>query len=168
MIWLRTPPTQRRTILIKSRPRHLIAAKNRFKKTSIKAFYSMFNTIFDGHPFTKYNSTEEAIKSITRDDLVNLHQKYFQPEKTVLLMVGDMTPEQMKELAEKYFGNWESLAPSFENPSTPPVKELTKKEIKVFSENDYTECTINLGFEPTNNVEQNETEALTVMNYILA
>ena len=163
-----TNPPLRENDINKIRPRHLIAAKNRFKKTSIKAFYTMFNTIFDGHPLTKYNSTEESIKSITREDLVNLHNKYFLPEKTVLLMIGDMTPEQMKDLAEKYFGNWKSSSPSFEIPQTPHVKELTKKEIKIFPEKDYTECTINIGFAPTNNVEPDEAEAIAVMNYILA
>ena len=163
-----TNPPIREDDINKIRPRHIIAAKNRFKKTSIKAFYSLFNTIFDGHPLTKYNSTEASIKSITRKDLVSLHEKYFVPDNTVLMMIGDMTPEQMKNLAEKYFGNWKSSSPSFEIPQTPPVKEFTKKEIKVFPEKDYTECTINIGFAPTNNVEPDEAETIAVMNYILA
>jgi zinc protease len=161
-------PPLRKEDIEKIRPRHSIAAKNRFKRTGIKAFYEMFNTIFEGHPLTKYNSTEESIKKITRDDLVNLHQKYFQPDKTILLMIGDMTPEQMKELAEKYFGDWAVDGSSFDVPVTPPVKELNKKVIKVFPEKDYTECTINIGFAPTNNVESDEEEAIAVMNYILA
>lgn len=161
-------PPLRREDIEKIRPRHIIAAKTRFKRTGIKAFYELFNTIFEDHPLTKYNSTEESIKKITRDDLVNLHKKYFQPDKTVFLMIGDMSHDQMKELAEKYFGDWKSGESSFDIPITPPVKELNKKVIKVFPEKDYTECTINIGFAPTNNVESSEAEPLAVMNYILA
>lgn len=161
-------PPLRKEDIEKIRPRHIISAKNRFKRTGIKAFYEMFNTIFEDHPLTKYNSTVESVKKITREALVKLHQKYFLPKNTVLLMMGDMTPEQMKNLADKYFGSWENSSAFFEIPKTPPVKELTKKEIKIFPEKDYTECTINIGFAPTNDVDPYETEALNVMNYILA
>ncbi|NWF90022.1 MAG: insulinase family protein, partial [Ignavibacteriaceae bacterium] len=161
-------PPLRNEDIEKIRPRHIIAAKTRFKRTGIKAFYEMFNTIFEGHPLTKYNSTEESIKKISRDDLINLHRKYFQPDKTVFLMIGDMSHDNMKELAEKYFGDWKGNGSSFDIPLTPPVKELDKKIIKVFPEKDYTECTINIGFAPTNNVQSDEAEALAVMNYILA
>lgn len=149
-------------------PRHTIQAKNRLKSTSLKAFHHMYNTIFEGHPITKYFSTEQSIKSITKTDLENLHKKYFQPMNMKLLMVGDMTTEQMKELANKYFGNWKSSSESFKHMKTPEVKELNKKLIKVFPEKDYTECTINIGFAPTNDVDPDEEEMLTVMNYILA
>ncbi|MDP2037180.1 MAG: pitrilysin family protein, partial [Ignavibacteria bacterium] len=152
----------------KLRPRHLIQAKNRMKSTSMKAFYHMYNTIFEGHPVTKYFSNEQSLKSITKNDLIELHKKYFQPKNATLLMVGDMSPQKMKELADKYFGTWKSKAESFRPVKAPAVKELDKKVIKVFTEKDYTECTINIGFAPNNDVDPDEEEIMTVMNYILA
>jgi zinc protease len=152
----------------KLKPRHINGAKNRFKKTGIKAFYEMFNTIMGDHPITKYNSTEESIKSITKDDLINLHKKYFRPENLTILMIGDMTPEQMRDLADKYFGEWKNDSPAFEIIQTPKIRELNDKIVKVFPEKEYKECTINIGFAPTNEVLLNESEALAVMNYILA
>lgn len=150
------------------KPRHTAAAKNRFKKTGLKAFYDMFNTLMGEHPITKYNSTEESIKSITKEDLINLHKKYFTPNNLTLLMIGDMTPDQMKDIADKYFGNWESDVAKSEIMELPKVKELEKKIVKVYPEKDYTECTINIGFAPTNNVDDADAEPLAVMNYILA
>lgn len=149
-------------------PRHIIQAKNRLKSTSMKAFYYMYNTIFEGHPVTKYFSTENSLKSITREDLTSLHKKYFRPQNVTLLMVGDMTTAKMKELAEKYFGNWKNDSEPFRFMKAPQVKELNKKVIKVFPEKDYSECTINIGFAPTNNVNPDEQEIMDVMNYILA
>lgn len=152
----------------KLRTRHIIQAKTRMKSTSMKAFYHMYNTIFEGHPITKYFSTEQSLKSITKADLVELHKKYFQPKNVTLLMVGDMSTQKMKELADSYFGNWKSDAESFKMVKAPKVKELNKKVIKVFPEKDYTECTINIGFAPNNDVDPDEEEIMTVMNYILA
>ncbi len=163
-----TKPAFRDEDINKLRPQHLIAAKNRFKKTSIKAFYYMFNQIFEGHPLTEYNSTEESIKSITKDDIKNLHRKYFRPDNLTILMVGDMTPEQMKDLANKQFGQWKAPVEKLEMKNIPPVKELKRKEIKIFTEKDYTECTINIGFNPYNDVDPEDEEVLAVMNYILA
>lgn len=156
------------TEIEKLRPRLALSAKNRLKSTSMKAFYYMYNTLFEGHPLTQYFSTETSIKNITRDDMMSLHEKYFQPQNTTLLMVGDMKPEEMKKLAEKYFGNWKNNSGALDRMKIPPVNPLKKKEIKVFTEKDYTECTINIGFAPTNDVNADEQEILDVMNYILA
>ncbi len=165
---LLTKPGLRNEELEKLRPRHIISAKNRFKQTGMKAFYYMYNKLFEDHPYTQYNSTVESLKSITRDDLYALHKKYFRPDRTSILMVGDMTIDEMKSLANKHFGNWSSDSDAPEIINTPPVKEVKMKEIKVFPEKDYTECTINIGFTPFNNIDSNEDEIVSVLNYILA
>lgn len=163
-----THPPFRNEDIEKIRPREILAAKNRFKKTGVKAFFYMFNKIFDGHPITKYNSTEEALKSITVDDMRALHKKYFHPSYLSIIMIGDMKPEQMRDLANKYFGSWNPGGKTEKPMKTPPVAELKGKEIKAFNAPDYTECTINIGFAPTNKCEPEEAEALAVMNHILA
>ncbi|MBI5474767.1 MAG: insulinase family protein [Ignavibacteriae bacterium] len=148
--------------------RHMVSARDRFKKTGIAAFYYMFNRLFGNHVYSQVNSTEESIKAITKDDLKELHLKYFHPERATLVMMGDMTPDQMKSLANKYFGQWKNPAPAAEPQRIPPAPEFTGKEIKVFTENDYTECTINVGFAPSNNIDPQDREAVAVLNSILA
>lgn len=152
----------------KIRPRHMISARDRLKKTSVAAFYYMFNKIFDDHPYSKNNSTEASIKSITKDDLKKLHTKYFRPERVTLVMMGDMTPEEMKALANKYFGTWKSSGQPAAMVKIPPVHELKTKEIKVFTEKDYTECTVNVGFAPVSDVNPDDQEAVDILNYVLA
>ena len=163
-----TDPLLSQDDIDKVRPRELISARDRFKKTSIKAFYYLFNNLFNDHPMTQFNSTEESIKSIQRDDLIALHKKYLDPSRLTILMVGDMTPEAMKDLADKYFGNWKKSESAPAIIPTPKVKELTKKEIKVFTEKDYSECTINIGFAPFNDVKPEDEEIVAVLNHILA
>ena len=163
-----TKPALNNEELEKIRPEHIISANNRLKKTSMKAFYYMFNNIMGDFPLTRYNATEESIKSITRDDLVSLHKKYFRPGITTMLVVGDMTPEQMKDLANKYFGKWTEPSDQLTIAPPPKVKEMSKKEIKVFPEKEYTQCTINIGFAPFNNIDPNESEIVSALNSILA
>ena len=163
-----TDPLLSQEDIDKVRPRELIAARDRFKKTSMKSFYYMFNHLFEDHPITKINSTEASIKSIQREDLVALHDKYLDPARLTILMVGDMTPEEMKNLADKYFGNWNKTTAAPAMIEAPKVKVLNKKEIKVFPEKDYSECTINIGFAPFNDVKPEEEEIVGVLNHILA
>lgn len=161
-------PGLRQEDLAKVKPRYEISARNQMKQTGMKAFYYMYNKLYDGHPYSKVRTSEESIKSITLEDIKNLHAKYFRPENMTILMVGDMKPEEMKALVNKYFGQWKNPTPAPEVVKIPEAKGLTNKEIKVFTEKDYTECTINLGFNPFSNVDPDEKETISVLNYILA
>ncbi|MDY6782141.1 MAG: pitrilysin family protein [Cyanobacteriota bacterium] len=49
-----------------------------------------------------------TLENIDRADLVQFHEQYFRPENTILGIVGDFEPEQMKALVEETFGNWSS------------------------------------------------------------
>lgn len=148
--------------------RHSLSARNRLKRTSVKAFYYMYNKIFEDHLFTQTSSTEESINSITKQDLLNLHEKYFTPNLATIVMVGDYTPEEMKNLAEKYFGKWKPSGKEIVPLELQPVKGLSEKIIRVFPEKDYTECTINIGFNPFDDISKEDEEAVNILNYILA
>ncbi len=148
--------------------RHIIAARDRFKKTGVAAFYYMFNKLFENHLFSRTNSTVASVTAITEEDLRELHGKYFRPERTTIVMMGDMAPEQMRTLASAYFGKWKVATPAPPVEPVPPVSPLAAKELKVFTEKDYTECTINMGFSPFNAIDPGEEEIVAVMNSILA
>lgn len=69
-------------------------------------------TVFDRlvygfHPYGKPDSgTPASLSSLTRDDLVAFHKRWFGANNAVLAIVGDVTPEQAFAMAEKTFGNW--------------------------------------------------------------
>lgn len=148
--------------------RHIIQAKNRYKKTSVRAFYYMFNKIFNNHPYSQNLSTEESLNKITKEDLVKLWDKYFHPELMSIVILGDYSHKEMIKIAEKYFSDLNTKKPAPVYKVMPKVKPLEGKEIKVFTEKDYTQCTINIGFSPFNNISADEEEAVNVLNYILA
>lgn len=152
--------------LIKSK--HLAVAKRRFVGTKVKAFYYMFDRIFKDHEYSKNKVTEETVSKISPDDVINHYKKYFRPERTTLIVVGNMSHSDMVKLVRKYFEKWKNTTPPPPIMHVSTASPLDEKEIKVFTDNEYTECTINIGFSPFNNIPQKDEEVADILNYILA
>jgi zinc protease len=67
-----------------------------------------------GVPFTG-SGTEESIKALGRDDLVNFHEAWMRPDNATIFVVGDTTMAEMKPLLEGALGDWR--APAKERPT---------------------------------------------------
>jgi zinc protease len=52
--------------------------------------------------------TPETLPAIQRSDILNFYQNYYQPDNATLVFSGNVTFEQGKEYAEKFFGNWKA------------------------------------------------------------
>jgi zinc protease len=72
-----------------------------------------------GHPLA---GTPESIQRIRREDVVALHQKYYRPDNSLLVIGGDIRAEDAFRLAEKLFGDW----PRPPAPLTAPGAEAKK------------------------------------------
>lgn len=68
-----------------------------------------------GHPLS---GTPESLPRIKRDDIVRIHGMFYRPDNAILIIGGDMTPENGFALAQKYFGDWQK-----------PANELPKMQI---------------------------------------
>lgn len=69
-----------------------------------------------GNPMTG-SGTEESISKITREDLIKFHQTWFKPNNSTLVVVGDITLDQLLPKLEKLFENWK--------PGTVPIKNIS-------------------------------------------
>jgi zinc protease len=60
------------------------------------------------------------VKSLTVQDVAGYYQHVFRPDLTTIVVIGNVTPEQARAAAEKYFGDWKVSGPA---PQTdlPPV-----------------------------------------------
>jgi zinc protease len=71
------------------------------------------NSVFDRlvygfHPYGLPDiGTAETLGSITRNDIVAFHQRYFTPNNAILAVVGDVGSEEAFSMAKKIFGDWE-------------------------------------------------------------
>jgi zinc protease len=52
--------------------------------------------------------TADTIKRITRADICNFQIKHYRPDTTILTLVGDFDPAQVRSLLESEFGKWEA------------------------------------------------------------
>lgn len=67
--------------------------------------------IFSGTPFGHVPSgTPASLTKLSTADLARLHQAHFRPDNAILVLTGDLTPEQGFVLAEKSFGDWKAPA----------------------------------------------------------
>ncbi len=57
------------------------------------------------HPYGEIE-TAETYQAITIDDCKKYYETFFKPNNAYLTIVGDISPEQAKATAEKYFGSW--------------------------------------------------------------
>ncbi|MFV8781747.1 M16 family metallopeptidase [Microbulbifer sp. SA54] len=60
-----------------------------------------------GAPLTG-SGTVEAVKAITRDDLVKFHQTWLRPDNAQLTVVGDVSKDEIYRLLNETLGNWEA------------------------------------------------------------
>jgi zinc protease len=56
------------------------------------------------------SGTPGSLPKITRDALVKTHDAYWRPDNAILVLTGDLTPDQGFALAEKAFGGWKKPA----------------------------------------------------------
>lgn len=60
----------------------------------------------EDHPYGELE-TESSIENITRNLCMDYYNTYYKPNVSYLVMVGDITPDEAKQYAETYFGDWE-------------------------------------------------------------
>jgi len=62
---------------------------------------------YGGHPYGNY-TTPETVSDLTREDVVEFYQTYFKPNNALLVIVGDITPEEARAQTERVFSGWEA------------------------------------------------------------
>jgi zinc protease len=60
-----------------------------------------------GHPLS---GTPESIARIKRDDIARMHATYYRPDNAILVIGGDIRPEEAFKTAERFFGDWQKPA----------------------------------------------------------
>jgi zinc protease len=63
--------------------------------------------VYGFHPYGKPDSgTPDSVGSVTREDLVAFHKRWFGANNAILAIVGDVTPDEAFAGAERAFGSW--------------------------------------------------------------
>jgi zinc protease len=119
----------------------------------------LFSSSPYGHPV---EGTKESLPKIKLEEIINFHKNYYLPNNSILAVVGDVTPEELKTEILPFFETWKSGDIPPEN-----FKSAFAKGPETVTVNrQITQANIILGNEGVNRTNP-EYYALTVMNYIL-
>jgi zinc protease len=81
------------------------------------------------HPYGyREEGTIEVNKIISRDDMFKTWQHGYAPGNSALVLSGDLTQEEARRLATKYFGDWKTAG---ERHEPPPVSLKTTRAISI-------------------------------------
>ncbi|ADD28359.1 M16 family metallopeptidase [Meiothermus ruber] len=110
--------------------RALEAIRRRNDQPTQIAVREFVRRINEGHPAGRISSTA-SIQSITRDDLLAFHQRFFKPNGAVLAVTGDFNTQEMVARLERTLQGWargEVSLPTFAPPSPKPGIYFVQKE----------------------------------------
>ncbi|MDR9404116.1 MAG: pitrilysin family protein [Halothece sp. Uz-M2-17] len=93
-----------------------------------KMIEEFLGTAFTTHPYQRpVIGYEEDIRNLTRNDIRDFFETYYVPEKLTMAVVGDVDPEDVKQLAETYFGRFSSQVEPPEVTAVEPPQTKTQE-----------------------------------------
>jgi len=124
---------------------------------------TLAKALYRDHPFGRVAKTD-SLSKIQREDLLRLHQTYFQPNNLSIAVSGDISLDELRVLLQQTLGGWITTgAPDLKPPALP---EMAQKGGISIADKDIPQTTIMIG-QP--GIEKNNPDAmaLKVANYIL-
>ena len=132
----------------------------------------MFNrVVFENSPYEyPHEGTEESIKKIQRNDLLNFYKTHYLPSNLILAFVGAISKEEAVEIVSEKFGKWNvntigsSRSLKTENKNKP--KEFSNNHIYIVDKPSAVQSNIKIGHV---GIERNNPDfiAVTLMNTVL-
>jgi zinc protease len=122
----------------------------------------LVKAIYRDHPLGRY-PTIESVSSLTRDDLVAFHARYFHPNNIILAVSGDFDRAEMLDTLKKDFAGWKRVEVSLQ-PVPEPVLNSAPEILLV--KKDINQTVVRMGHL---GIDKNNPDlyAITVMNAIL-
>jgi len=68
----------------------------------------LYKALYSGDARSINATSADAVKRITRDDLVKFYKTYYRPGNALLGVTGDITPDAITAKLDKYLGSWET------------------------------------------------------------
>lgn len=131
----------------KIRPELLARLQQQEDSLPALAFLNFNQALFQGHPYgLNPIGSSAALRKFTVTDLRRIYEEHVRPDQLVLAVAGAVKAEEVRELAEKMFGDWQAppavnsgLAEEVLLPPEPPV---VPELIKVVREREQTQIVI--------------------------
>ncbi|MHB1272371.1 MAG: M16 family metallopeptidase [Rhodanobacter sp.] len=80
------------------------------RPTALASLVATRGVFGDGAYGHSRSGTPVSIARITRADVQQLHRMLYRPDNAILILTGDITPAQTRQLAQASFGDWQKPA----------------------------------------------------------
>jgi len=101
--------------------------------------------VHGSHPYARpVSGDEHSVGGLTRQDLVDFHDRYWRPNNAVLAVAGDVNPEEAFAAVEKAFGSWQKK----DVPPRPtvPDPDLQGNRVRLLNKPDLTQSQVRIGY----------------------
>jgi len=121
---------------------------------------------FGIHPYSRsQNGTAQSVSALSRADVSDYWKSVLQPKSTVICVVGDINPTEVRALAGKLFGGFRAEAPALKSPSE--VAPLPAFSTRTLARKGVTQSAMFYGF-PGIRVGNDDRFALDVLDAALS
>lgn len=122
--------------------------------------------LFGEHPYGRpVEGLPESLKDITRQDLVDFYNKFYNPSNMIFSVVGDIDKASVQEMLIKPLSEWQGAKTERQTKALYPKIRQAPLRMNI-NRKDLTQTTIVLGFEGISRKDP-EFYAFSLMNYIL-
>lgn len=123
-----------------------VASLKRAKESPRAVISNYFGAqLFGDHPYGKATSGDtQSLAAISRDQVREFHQTFYQPGNTAITVAGDFEPAAMKAYLQQLFGDWQTTQMSTQvelNPAPAP----TEAKVLLVDKPDAIETTFMIG-----------------------
>ena len=129
------------------------------------AVRELFERLYaEGSPYAQ-EPEYYTIDAISRDDVVDFHERYVRPENTLLAVWGDFDAAEMEARLREAFGSWTgSGAP---RPEVPAVEFTEGRAVYTVEKDDVNQSTVLIGHPGEIRLDHPDYPAVVVMNQVL-
>jgi zinc protease len=100
--------------------------------------------LFTGTPYSHpEDGSKEPVEHLTPESLREFHARYYQPARSILAVVGDISSQEAFDRAERYFGAWAGQAASSAASSAPA--QPASRQVVVIDKPDAVQTEIRIG-----------------------
>ncbi|MDH4222341.1 MAG: insulinase family protein [candidate division Zixibacteria bacterium] len=144
----------------------MISIINRESQSTYQTCRNLFySELFKNHPYGKTILGEiNSVSSITREDLIDFHQKFYSPENIILTVATSLPPEKALAIIKTNFGDMSETNPGL---ILIPVPEMVTSPVEVSREMKKEQIYLYLG-NLLPGINDPDAPALEVANSILS
>jgi len=141
----------------------LASIKTKNYRPGTIAYERFSSALYPDSPYGRpVEGNEESVEKLTRQDVLDFYRRYYRPNRATLIVVGDVSHEEMAQALTKAFAEWkpETSGSDLEPEPTAPERLVQKVD------RDLTQANIVMGHEGILRTDP-DFYAVRVMNHIL-